>query len=367
MRPSPTVLQRSLPVLETLAIGAVGGILFTAIGFPAGLISGSVLATAIASLLGRPMTVPQGFTKLVMVIVGIALGSVVTPATLRGLAAYPVSVALLSLSTACIILAATTYLRLVHRWDSLSALFGASPGALAQIVALSAECGADLRGIVVVQTMRILFLTLGIPSSMALFGLASSATRGLPAGPVAAPLEMLAMIAAASLAAFLLYRLRFPGGWIFGSMLGSGILHGGGFIAGGLPWWAVAPALISMGAVTGARFAGTPARLLLSFVAAALGSFAVAMSVATLFILLTAQLVDVPVGDIIMAYSPGAQDTMMVLALALHLDPVFVGAHQLARYLIVSLGNPFIARLLGARFGGGSEREAQTEDRGAGS
>jgi uncharacterized membrane protein AbrB (regulator of aidB expression) len=37
---------------------------------------------------------------------------------------------------------------------------------------------------------------------------------------------------------------------------------------------------------------------------------------------------------------------MRVLALALHLDPVFVGAHQLARYLIVSLGNPFLARML---------------------
>jgi hypothetical protein len=37
---------------------------------------------------------------------------------------------------------------------------------------------------------------------------------------------------------------------------------------------------------------------------------------------------------------------MMVLALALHFDPVFVGAHHLARYLIVSLGNPFLAKML---------------------
>ena len=349
--PSRSVLRRYSPLAETLAIGATGGTLFTIGGFPAGLISGSVLFVAIASLLGRPMGVPQGLTKIIMVIVGMALGSVVSPATLRGLTAYPVSVALLSLSTGCIILAATTYLRLVHRWDPLSALFAASPGALAQIVALSTECGADLRGVVVVQTMRILFLTLGIPSSMALFGLASSATRGLPAGPIAGPLAMLTLIAVSGATAFLLYRIKFPGGWIFGSMLGSGFLHGGGFIEGGLPWWAVSPALISMGAVTGARFAGTPVRLLVSFVAAAFGSFAVAMSVATIFILLTSQLVDIPVGDIIMAYSPGAQDTMMVLALALHLDPVFVGAHQLARYLIVSLGNPFIARMMGAKFG----------------
>jgi hypothetical protein len=344
--PSPKSLRRSLPLLETLAIGAIGGTLFTVMGFPAGLISGSVLAVAIASLAGRPMTVPLGLTRIVMVIVGIALGSVVTPATLKGLTDYPLSVGLLSLSTACIILGATSYLRLVHGWDRVSALFGASPGALAQIVALSAECGADLRGVVVVQTMRILFLTLGIPSGMALFGLASSATKGLPAGILASPLAMLIMVATASLAAILLARVKFPGAWIFGSMIGSGFLHGTGLVEGGLPWWFTSAALIAMGSVTGSRFAGTPMRLLLSFLLAALGSFAVAMTIATFFILLTARLVDVPVGDIVMAYSPGAQDTMMVLALALHLDPVFVGAHQLARYLIVSLGNPFLARML---------------------
>jgi len=339
-------LRRQLPLLETLAIGAVGGTLFTLVGFPAGLISGSVLFTAIAALAGRPMTVPLDLTRVVMVIVGIALGSVVTPATLRGLTAYPLSVGLLSLSTLCIIFAASSYLRLVHGWDRVSALFGASPGALAQIVALSAECGADLRGIVVVQTMRILFLTLGIPSGMALFGLASTATKGLPAGAIAGPLPMLIMVVVAALTAIGLARLRFPGAWIFGSMIGSGFLHGTGLIEGGLPWWFTSAALIAMGGVTGSRFAGTPSRLLLSFLLAAFGSFAVAMAIATFFIIVTASLVDIPVGDIIMAYSPGAQDTMMVLALALHLDPVFVGAHQLARYLIVSLGNPFLARML---------------------
>jgi uncharacterized membrane protein AbrB (regulator of aidB expression) len=34
---------------------------------------------------------------------------------------------------------------------------------------------------------------------------------------------------------------------------------------------------------------------------------------------------------------------MMILALALHLDPVFVGAHHLTRVLVVSLALPFLA------------------------
>jgi uncharacterized membrane protein AbrB (regulator of aidB expression) len=52
-----------------------------------------------------------------------------------------------------------------------------------------------------------------------------------------------------------------------------------------------------------------------------------------------------PVPDLVAAYAPGAVDVMMILALALHLDPVFVGAHHLARMLVVSLALPVMARL----------------------
>jgi len=47
-----------LPPLETLLIAAAGGIAFAKLGIPAGLVSGSVLAVAIAALAGRQMRVP---------------------------------------------------------------------------------------------------------------------------------------------------------------------------------------------------------------------------------------------------------------------------------------------------------------------
>jgi uncharacterized membrane protein AbrB (regulator of aidB expression) len=56
-------------------------------------------------------------------------------------------------------------------------------------------------------------------------------------------------------------------------------------------------------------------------------------------------MLSLPVPDLVAAYAPGAVDVMMILALALHLDPVFVGAHHLARILAVSLALPVMARL----------------------
>jgi uncharacterized membrane protein AbrB (regulator of aidB expression) len=51
---------------------------------------------------------------------------------------------------------------------------------------------------------------------------------------------------------------------------------------------------------------------------------------------------------VIVAYAPGAVDAMMILALALALDPVFVGAHHLARVFMVSLALPILAHYFSA-------------------
>jgi hypothetical protein len=48
--------------------------------------------------------------------------------------------------------------------------------------------------------------------------------------------------------------------------------------------------------------------------------------------------------DVVIAFAPGAQETMLLLALALHLDPVFVGAHHVARFLLVSLTIPLVVQ-----------------------
>jgi hypothetical protein len=40
---------------------------------------------------------------------------------------------------------------------------------------------------------------------------------------------------------------------------------------------------------------------------------------------------------------------MMVLALALHLDPVYVGAHHLARFLVVAFAIAVVARRIASK------------------
>ena len=55
------------------------------------------------------------------------------------------------------------------------------------------------------------------------------------------------------------------------------------------------------------------------------------------------------VSDVVVSFSPGALDAMMMLALALQLDPIFVGAHHVARFLLISAALPLFVRMFAQR------------------
>ena len=59
--------SKILAALETLGIGAVGGLLFLWAHLPGGLITGAMIATGIAAIAGRPLAVPPVITQAVLV------------------------------------------------------------------------------------------------------------------------------------------------------------------------------------------------------------------------------------------------------------------------------------------------------------
>src|SRR5256714_12860320 len=195
--------------IETLVIGAAGGLLFLWLNLPGGLISGAMVAVGIAALTGRPLAVPPILTQTVLVLLGISLGSLVSRQLIQHMGSYPLTIGLLALATFCSTFGSSLYLQRYHGWDQTSALLAGSPGALSQITILAAEKGADVAAIAVVQTMRVIILTAALPLLLALTGIAPSAPPTAVAA-IASPLELAELIAAAVAAALLLRAMRFP-------------------------------------------------------------------------------------------------------------------------------------------------------------
>jgi hypothetical protein len=330
---------------ETLAIAAVGGAALGLLGVPAGWLSGSILAVAGAALGGRPMLIPTLLMRAIFVLIGISLGAVVTPETLHGMATYPLSIAVLLLAMAVISVCGAGYLQVIHRWGKVDAYLAAAPGGMSQVLALGAELGGDLRAIAIVQSIRVVVIAVGLPAGLSLLGLVGHAPPRITGALTSTALdELMILVVVSTVAAIIAYRTRFPGGLLFGAMLTSAALHGSGLIHAVMPWWVANTAMVAMGAITGSRFANTPIRLLLHFVAAAFGSFAVAVVIAALFAVGLISVLSLRVAEVMIAFAPGAVDAMMLLALALNLDPVYVGAHHLTRIFFVSLTMPLVAR-----------------------
>ncbi|MBV9347795.1 MAG: AbrB family transcriptional regulator, partial [Pseudolabrys sp.] len=165
--------------IETMAFAAIGGTLFGLAGMPGGWLSGAILVVAAAALTGRPMHVPVRVSRTIFVVIGISLGAVVTPETLRGIATYPLSVAVLVVAVVVAGYLGAEYLRRVHGWDRVSAYLGAAPGGLSQCVAIATELDADVRGVAIVQTVRVAMIAVGLPAALTILGLVAPASRGI--------------------------------------------------------------------------------------------------------------------------------------------------------------------------------------------
>jgi uncharacterized protein len=349
----PTSMASSLPnrgeilrVLETIAIGSAGGLLFLSANLPGGLISGAMIAVGIAALAGRQLVLPPILTQTVLLLLGISLGSLVSRQLIQHMSAYPLTIGLLALATFCSTFGSSFYLQRVHGWDQTSAFLAGSPGALSQITILAAEKGADVAAIAVVQTIRVIILTAALPLVLVVTGVASSAPPAI-AADIASPVGLAALIAGSVAVALLLRLLKFPASWMFGAMLASSVLHGAGLVEGGLPPWMRNVALVGIGALIGTRFARMRAKTLLTHVNAGLGSFAIAIAISAIFVSILVLTTHVRLADIVVAFAPGAMDAMLALALTLHIDPIFVGAHHLSRFVFVSITTPGIVHLFG--------------------
>src|ERR1700716_815625 len=131
-----------LNVLETLVVGSAGGLLFLWAELPGGLTPGAMIAVAGACIAGRPLGLPQPMAHIILMILGLSLGSMVSPVMIKNLSAYPVTIALLAAATFCATFGSSFYLQSIHGWDRTSALLAGSPAALSQGIILATERNA---------------------------------------------------------------------------------------------------------------------------------------------------------------------------------------------------------------------------------
>lgn len=332
-------------VLKTLAMGTLGGAVLAFAGLPGGWIAGSMLVVGSATLSGVHVALSSPLQKAAFLIIGISMGSGVTPQTIERLPSWPVTLVLVVTSIPLIVGAVYLFLTRVFKWDAATALLSAMPGALSYLLALAPSAGADVLRVALLQSTRVAILVALLP--IAALWLVEPAVQ-VPNEAMTLSLDgALILFAAGTGGAILAHMLGVPAGLLIGGLFVSAFLHGAGLVEGRPPSILVVVGFITLGTMIGTRFTGRSWSELGQLIVVSLQSFAIGAGIAVLVAMFGSWLTGLDLLKLILAFAPGGLEVMVVLAFALDLDPAFVAAHHLVRFMLIALAAPFVLRAFG--------------------
>lgn len=336
-------------VWQGLVIGAAGGAISAWIGMPAPWLAGSMLAAVAAVFSGVRIGMPSWLATAAFIFLGMQTGTSVTWATVERSIQWPLSIAFLGVTVVVIVWVCTVFYMRVRKWDAASALYASVPGALAMVLLLASGTKADMRRVTIAQCIRLFFLVAALPVLIAWL----SPVSHIPAEPkvIGGVFDLALLIGLSSAAAFVLDSCKVPAGLIMGPMLTGAALELTGMISGAMPDFLLIPANVVLGALIAFRFAGFSFGELLKAIGDGFSGFVLALAIAAGGAAIASAATHLPFALTLLAFAPGGLEAMTIMAFALDLDPAYVGAHQVARYLGIALLMPVAARLVLRRLG----------------
>lgn len=331
------LFRRTLP---TLAGGFLGGFAFWALGLPAPWLSGAMVGMIGVIRIGVDPYLPSFLRDVGMLLAGIVTGSAITPEMIGIISRYPASLAGLALVTWIIVHAGRATLTRGFGWDRQTAFFASVPGALSVVIATAATRNVDMLRVAAIQAFRLFVLIAVLPSVVIL-----SAPRAdiAPVPLLSAP--AFAWVCAAGVVIALLFeRFGVMAPFLLGGMAATGGLHIAGTVVGTPPDAVAGLAMLLVGIFAGSRFSSLDGASLRALALPGIAVFLVTSAIAALGAVVVAFLIGLPLGMVLVAYAPGGLEAMVLLGLALGLDPLYVTAHHVGRFVMIAAALPLIAR-----------------------
>ncbi len=335
------------PLSEGLAllIGLVAGYSFYKLGLPLPWMLGPLILNTIAALAGAPVSAPKRFRPTVIPIIGVMLGASVTAEVVSQLFKWSLAVAILAAFLSVAATSSFLIYKRFGRYDTVTAYFSAMPGGLNDMILIGGSWGGDERKIALAHASRVLMTIVIVGLVFGLvFGVRSNS--GAKANWIAinalAPSDWIILIGCAAIGSPLGKLLRLPTGILLGPMLLSATAHVLHLVEIAPPSLVVIAAQIVLGSNIGCQFVGSKLRDIGKDLVLGLGSCVSMLIFATIFTVSSAAVINVPMANVFLAYSPGGLTEMSLLALAMHLDVAFVSVMHIVRILLVVAAAPFV-------------------------
>lgn len=342
------------PMSEGLAllIGLGAGYVFFVLGLPLPWMLGPMIFNTIAALAGVSVKAPRRFRPIVIPIIGVMLGASVTAEVISQLYEWSLAVGVMAVFLGVAATGSFILYRRIGRYDTVTAFFSAMPGGLNDMILIGGNWGGDERKIALAHASRVLMTILIVGLAFGLvFGVRSNS--GAKANWIAvdalSPSDWVVLIGCAAIGSPFGKLLRLPTGILLGPMLLSAITHVTHLVEIAPPSLVVIAAQIVLGSNIGCQFVGSKLRDIGRDLALGLGSCVSMLLCATAFTFWSAALIEVPLANVFLAYSPGGLTEMSLLALAMHLDVAFVSVMHILRILMVVAAAPIVFKITQSR------------------
>lgn len=332
----------------TFVISALGVAVFDAASLPLPWLLGPIAACLIAALSGVQMGGIKPLNEGMRTILGVAVGATFTPIMLVSMAGMWPTLLMIPVMVAAIGVIGVPYFMRVWRYDFATSYYSTMPGGLQDMLVFGEEAGGNPRTLSLIHATRVLVIVVALPFILQGFwGADLSNPPGAPAREVP-PGQVLLMIACALVGWQGAKRIGMFGASILGPLIVAAICALAGLLHHRPPVEAIWAAQFFIGMGVGMKYSGITMSEVRRDLTAGLG-FCVILIILTLIFVEAVYVMGLAPGmEALLAFAPGGQAELTVLALIVGADVAFVIAHHVLRIFVVILGAPLFARMFKA-------------------
>lgn len=333
-----------MAIVTTFAMAGAGVAAFMALGLPLPWLLGPITACLVAALLGVPMRGIKPLNEAMRTILGVAVGATFTPLLLASMVGMWPTLMLIPVMVACIGVVGVPYFQRLWGFDFATSYYATMPGGLQDMLIFGEEAGGNVRSLSLIHATRVLVIVVALPFILkGVWGADLSNPPGVPVATIA-PSQLLLMVACALIGWQVARRVGMFGASILGPLILSAIAALAGVLQHRPPAEAVWMAQFFIGMTVGVKYAGITLAEVRRDLVAALGFCGILIVLTVIFTEAIYTLGLAPPMETLLAFAPGGQAELTVLALIVGADMAFVIAHHVLRIFIVILGAPIFAR-----------------------
>ena len=333
----------------TFCVALVGVAAFHDLHIPLPWHLGTIAASLIAAHLGVPLRGLKVVNDALRTILGVAVGATLTVPVLLSFPAMWPTLVLIPLTVGVIGVIGVPYFQRIWGYDFPTAYYATMPGGLQDMLAFGEEAGGNVRAMSLIHATRVLVIVVALPFLLSgIWDADLSNPPGLPITKV--PWGELAIMVGCAIVGWQgARRLGLFGASILGPLIVTALATIAGFLSTRPPAEATWAAQFFIGMTIGSKYAGITMDEVRRDLVAGLGFCAILIALTVIVVegVLIGGLA--PGQEALLAFAPGGQAELTVLALIVGADVAFVVAHHVLRIFVVILGAPVAAKLFAAK------------------